>query len=306
MDTENNTDQQPNIPATDQSINPSDSGMAEQSNLKPKSTKVPWMWIGIVGLIIAFLAVLFYSLQAAQTELEKTNLTEKGPITQAIIEKGSIIIGTDATYPPMEYLDSSENMIGYDVDLGKRIAEELGVTAEFKNIAWDDLFTSLKNSEVDIIISAVTITQERKDEYDFSIPYINAGQVIITQISNTEISTTNDLSGKKIAVQEGTTNEEEALKHTSEDLVIKYKSFEEAAQSLVNGESDAIFSDLTNAKGIVDENPTLIIASDPFTSDFYGIVFRKGSTDIVIEVNEIIDTIRQRGVLTSLKQKWLE
>ena len=113
------------------------------------------------------------------------------------------------------------------------------------------------------------------------------------------------LKGKKIAVQQGTTNEQSALKFTSPNLVIRYPDFVQATKALVDGQVDAIFSDLSGAKGIVTKNPTLKIASDPFTNEYYGIVFKKGNPEVK-QINKALDSIRIKGILTDLKQKWLD
>lgn len=255
-------------------------------------------------LIILLLVGISFAFTFFQQETSKESVP--GPTVSRIVNASKIIIGTDATFPPMEFGDDKGNLLGYDIDLGDRISEELNVEAEFVNIAWDDVFEALLQGEVDVIISSVTITDERKQKYDFSDPYLNAGQVIITRKENTSISSTDDLQGKKIAVQKGTTNEQQAYQYTSKAMVLTYDDFIDATNALLNGEADVIFSDLTGAKGIVNKSPTLKIASDPFTSEFYGIVFRKGEEDLVAKINSVLEILRQRGVLVLLKQKWLE
>ena len=196
-------------------------------------------------------------------------------------------------------------MMGYDIDLGNKIAEEMGVKADFKNIPWDDLFKALEQQQVDMIISSVTINEERQKLYDFSDSYLNAGQIIITKKTTTTINSAQTLQGKRIAVQEGTTNEEEAVKYTTPNLVLKYPDFVQATQALVEGKADAILSDLPQAKGAIVANPTLKIASDPLTNEYYGIVFRKGDPNVT-KVNDVLSALRTKGILTDLKQKWLD
>ncbi len=204
----------------------------------------------------------------------------------------------------MESLENGE-LVGYDIDLAHFLAEELETQVEFKQIVFDDLFTALEKQEIDMIISAVTITEERKQKYDFSTEYLNAGQVIITQKSNTTVSSTADLKGKKIAVQTGTTNEEEALKYTEDRFVIRYPAVEQAIKALVDGKVDAIFTDLPNAKETTVSYPTLKIASDPFTDEYYGIVLQKGDQSLS-QVNEALASLRIKGILIDLKKKWLD
>ncbi len=262
------------------------------------------IWV-LIPLFLVFIGgVVYYSMKLYEnTPVMPTIPT---PHVDNIKTRGTIRIGTDATYPPMEFKDSNNTLVGYDIDLGKRIAQELGVTAEFVEYSWDDVFQALLDNHIDVIISSVSITDERMVLYNFSEPYINAGQVIITNKGNTTITSTEDLYGKNIGVQDETTNEEQALLYTPDERVIRYDDFIKATQALVNGEVDAIFSDLTNAKSIIDENPTLTIASEPFTSEYYGIVMRKGEDDLVEEIDDILDTLKQKGVLALLKQKWLE
>lgn len=262
------------------------------------------IWV-LIPLFLVFLGgVVYYSMKLYENTPTTPTITT--PHVDTIKTRGTLRIGTDATYPPMEFKDSTNALVGYDIDLGKRIAQELGVTAEFVEYSWDDVFQALLDNNIDVIISSVSITDERMVLYNFSEPYINAGQVIITNKGNTTITSTEDLYGKNIGVQDETTNEEQALLYTPEEHVIRYDDFIKATQALVNGEVDAIFSDLTNAKSIIDENPTLTIASEPFTSEYYGIVMRKGEDDLVEEIDDILDTLKQKGVLALLKQKWLE
>lgn len=263
----------------------------------------PMLWVMIL-LIFAFLCGLLLAVWYFQTQLQKVSPAEQ--TTQVPVTTPSkIVIGTDATFQPMEYTASEGALMGYDIDLGNRIGEEWGTEVEFKNIPWDDLFQALENKQVDMIMSAVTVTDERKKNYDFSEAYLNAGQVVIVRKTDTMITSAADLQGKKIAVQEGTTNEAQAMKLTSESLVIRYPDFELATQALVNGQADAILSDLPGAKGIITENRTLKIASDPLTNEYYAVVFRKGDPNVA-KVNEILSSLRTQGVLTDLKQKWLD
>lgn len=203
----------------------------------------------------------------------------------------------------MEYIKNG-NLVGFDVDLGTNLAKELGADTEFRNITFDDLFNSLDQRQINMIISAVTITKERRQKYEFSDEYLNAGQVIITKKGNTIIHGVRDLKSKKIATQTGTINEEEALKHTSDRLVIRYPDFIQATKALVDGNVDALFTDLPNAKGIIAHNANLKIVGDPFTKEYYGIVFIKEDPSVT-QINEALASLRKKGILANLEKKWL-
>jgi ABC-type amino acid transport substrate-binding protein len=273
---------------------PADSSMSHRKNRTP--------FIIVAGLLligVAFFA--FWFLQSHQTAKVATVAPKQATVTSSPKE---LVIGTDATLPPMEYTEKGK-YVGYDIDLINALSQELGAQVTIKNIVFDNLFAALEDDQIDMIISAVTITDDRKKKYDFSDPYLNAGQVIITKKDNMTIKTTADLKGKKIAVQEGTTNEKEALLHTSPNLVMRYPDFVQATKALVNGQVDAVFNDLPGAKGTITDNPSLKIASDPFTNEYYGIVFRKGDPRIK-EVNDALSAIKIKGILTDFKQKWLD
>lgn len=258
-----------------------------------------------ISLIVLFLGGLLFAAWYFQTKIQKTNtlISEPNPPT-TIAPLKKLIVGTDPTLQPMEYMENGK-LLGYDIDLANIIAKELGIEVEFKNILFDNIFTALDEKQIDMIISAVTITAERQQKHDFSEQYLNAGQVIIVKKDNTSVKSTADLKGKKIATQKGTTNEESAIKYTTDNLVIRYPDFEQATQALVDGKVDALFTDLPSAKGITVANPTLKIASDPFTNEYYGIVFRKGDP-MVKQINQALESIRVKGFLTDLKQKWLD
>lgn len=267
-------------------------------------SKSTLLWGMLAGVIMLLIGAWIYSLVSYNKTV--VQMEETTPNVDAVNESGSIVIGTDATFPPMEFLTDTGEYTGYDIDLGRRIAEKLGVVPEFKQIVFDNFIDELNSGNVDMVISSVSITDERKQQVLFSDPYLYAGQVILTLNNNTSITSTADLSGKRIAVQKGTTNEEQARAYTTDDMVLLYDDYEQATQALLNGEADAIFSDLTGAKGIIDANPTLKVASEPFTQEAYGIVFQLSNDDLSYEINSILNELRQQGVLTLLKQKWLE
>lgn len=295
-------DQNPSSPIV------SDVHQTQTPEQSPPSVNKP-RWPNILAVILVLLIVLFTGwliyLRSYANRLTSP-VTDLTPSVNRVKTAGKIIIGTDPTFAPMEFIDDANQYAGYDIDLGNRIAEKLGVQPEFKTIIFDDFIKEITSGNVDIVISAVTITDERKKQVLFSNAYLNAGQVIITNKDNSSVSTTKDLQGKKIAVQKGTTNEEKAVEFTDPTLVLRFDNFEEATEALLSGTADAIFADLTGAKGIVSANQTLKVASDPFTNEQYGVVAKLGEDDMVKEINSILNGLRQQGVLTFLKQKWLD
>ncbi len=257
----------------------------------------------ILFLIISFLCGLILAMWFFQRELNNVKAAQQTVEQRA--PKEIIVIGTNATDPPMESLNAQGKLVGYDIDLGYRIANEMGVKAEFKNIEWEKLFQELIDKKVDMLMASITITDERKKLYNFSEPYLNAGQVIISK-TDAPISQPQSLNGKKIAVQKGTTNEDEAYKYTQKELVLIYPDYSDIGKAVSVGSAEAALSDLTLAKGIIQNHTNLKITSDPLTNEYYGIVMRKDDTELQKRVNAALRVLRVNGYLTDLKQKWLD
>lgn len=260
------------------------------------------LFVGVISGIALYTTGIFRN-----NTLRLGDYDTKEPTGGVLMEKEKITVGTDATYPPMEYYDAQGNLVGYDIDLASKLSEEMGTDFEFKNISFDKIFDALENKEIEVIISSVTITDERKLKYNFSEPYINAGQVVVTARDFPESQITPDkLAGKRIGVQKGTTSEEEAIKYVGSGLVKTFADYPEAVTALNNKLIDAIIVDLTAAKGLVDENPNLRISSDPFTNEYYGIVLRKGDVKLKTDIDKAILSLQKRGLLDNIKQKWFQ
>ena len=276
---------------------------------------VPLVIVLILGLLGG---VYLYVTQQVNTKVtaDHAEHQEMSPSVHDIVHvRQKLVVGTDTNFKPMEFTDpKTGERVGFDIDLGKAIAKELNVPVVFETIDFDSVFApenlgksnALTQGKVDLMLDSISITPERSTKYLFSKSYLNAGQVIVTRSDVTTITVAEDLRGKKIAVAESTSNEKQALTYTSSDKVLRIKEPDDQAIAVLSKKADAMLVDLTNAKGLIDSHPGLHITSDPLTDDNYGIVIAKGKDDLLTEVNGILDTLRQRGILESLKQKWLE
>ena len=238
--------------------------------------------------------------------LKNGNGQESGRLGE-IKKRGEIIIGTDATYPPMESLDEQGNFFGMDVDIAKEIASDLGVEAKFKNVIWEEIFGAVKNGEVDMIISAITITKERTEVLAFSDPYFNAGQVIVsTKNKEGIIKGPENLKEYKVGVQAGTTSEEEAKKYAANpSLVNTYENYDLAKEDLLEGKIDAIIIDYPAAVGMIAKEKRLQIAGGIFTQEFYGIATQKNQLELLLQINKSVRRLKQEGKLKTIEEKWL-
>ncbi len=220
----------------------------------------------------------------------------------------TIVFATDATWPPMEYVNEDREIVGFDIDMIRAAAEAAGFQAEFRNTAWDGIFAGLATGEYDAVVSSVTITEDRKETMDFSIPYINAGQVLIVQMGEQGVTTLADLSGREVGAQIGTTGAFEVDKVAGVTLRT-YDEIGLAVEDLANGRIAGVVADTPIAADFVLQNPNysarLKIVGEPFTEEYYGVAVRKGNTAVLNRVNDGLQKIIDSGRMEELKDKWL-
>jgi polar amino acid transport system substrate-binding protein len=222
--------------------------------------------------------------------------------------KNHIVIATDATWPPMEMVDENKEIVGFDIDLMKAAAEAGGFTVEFKNTAWDGIFAGLAAGEYDAVMSSVTITEERQKTMDFSVPYINAGQVLIVPNETSGVTTLADLKGKTAAAQIGTTGSFEIEKVAGVELRT-YDEIGLAFEDMANGRVDAVVADTPVAADFALMNPNykgkFKIVGEPFTDEFYGVAVKKGNKEVLDTINKGLNAVVDTSTYDEIEDKWL-
>jgi len=220
-----------------------------------------------------------------------------------------LTFGCDCTYPPMEMLDASKKITGFDPEMIQAVAKAGGFEAVVKNTAWDGIFAGLTAGDYDAVLSAVTITDERARTMDFSIPYVEAGQVIVVNQSVNGMTLLNQFGGHKVGAQIGTTGAIEVAKYKN----IKLKSYDEAGlaiEDLYVGRIDAVVVDSPTARTYVLQNAKykskLKIVGEQFTDEHYGIALKKGNTKALEMINRGLEIIKKNGELAKLSHKWLD
>jgi polar amino acid transport system substrate-binding protein len=227
-------------------------------------------------------------------------------------EANKIVIATDATFPPMEMVDTNKNIVGFDIDLMNAAAKAGGFTVEFKNTAWDGIFAGLDNGKYDAVMSSVTITDERKGTMDFSMPYINAGQILTVRADETGITQLSDLKGKTVGAQIGTTGAFEIDKVKDANNITE-KTYDEiglAFEDLANGRIDGVVVDSPTAASYALQNDKykgkLVTVGTPFTTELYGVAVKKGNTKILDLINPGLAKVLGDGTAKKLEDKWLK
>ncbi len=217
-----------------------------------------------------------------------------------------IKIGTDATFPPFELVDEqTKELTGFDVDLMKAIAQKAGLDVEFVNVGFDPLLAGVAQCQYDGAIAAITITDERKQQMNFSKPYFEAGQVVVVKKDNDAIKTKDDLAGKTAGAQIGTTGAIEIGNIPGAKLKT-YDSFDLAFQDLINGQIDGVVADNPLALGYVGKNADKIKITGPvFTSENYGVAICNKKADLAAKIDQGIDAVKADGTLDKLIQKWI-
>lgn len=221
--------------------------------------------------------------------------------------KKPLLIGTDAVTPPFVYMDKGE-LVGFDVDLISAILDEAGYEYKVENVGWDPLFALVENGEADIGMTSITITEDRKQSYDFADPYFESKLMILAK-EGTDIKSAVDLKGKKVGAQNATTGQIalEKIVGANNPSIMKYETLGVAFMALKNGDIEAVVTDNTVANEYIKNNPNdkfVAISDDEnFEPEYYGILFKKGS-GLVGEINSALKTVIDNGKYSEIYEKW--
>ncbi len=262
----------------------------------------------IIGLSTIIIAVLFAG--CGKTGTASTNTLE------SVKKAGVLKIGLEDSFPPMEFRDSKNQLKGFDVDMAAEIGKRLGVKTQFVPTDFNGIILALKSGKFDAIISGMSITDERKKQIDFSKPYFMSGQIIIVKSGNKSITKSDDLVGKTIGVELGTTGDK-----SSQDLdkklkekqskgikeIKKYDKATDALQDLQTGRSDAVIIDEPVGRYYVsaaDKKGKYTVLSEKLTSEPMGIGFKKGDKELEESVQKALDEMKKDGTLSKLSIKW--
>lgn len=220
----------------------------------------------------------------------------------------TIVVGSDTTYPPFEMVDESGQIVGFDVDVFNAVCERVNCVAQFQTTAWDGIFPALAAGEFDAVASGVTITQERAQIVDFTIPYFEVDQAITVRVENEDYTLedfTAEGSSLTLGAQTGTTNAMTAENMLGRDRVRLYDDFNAAIQGLLNGDVDGVMIDDVTADAFVQQYAGRLTVEirNVESGDRLGFAVPKGS-DLVDALDAGIRMIQEDGTLDALIEKW--
>ncbi len=230
------------------------------------------------------------------------------PATEAATEaaeesKGTLVMATNAEFPPYEFREGGE-IVGIDVEIAAAIAEHMGMDFEVEDIAFDSIIPAVQSGKADFGAAGMTVTEDRKQSVDFSESYATATQVIIVKEDNAEIATPDDLEGKFIGVQLGTTGDIYAS-DIPDATIEQYNKGFEAVQALTQNKIDAVVIDGEPAKVFVSQNEGLKILDEAFTTEEYAICVKKGNTELLEGINAAIADLKESGELQAIVDKYI-
>ncbi len=225
----------------------------------------------------------------------------------------TITFATEATYPPFEYIDAAGHIQGYDIDLANALCKEMKVQCTFSNQPWDSLIPSLKLGKFNALIGALGITDARKQQVDFTDPYLAATASFVAPIASHLSISPEGLKGKIIGVQGGTTYEQYLATEYGDSIKIKtYTSIQDALLDLTSGRVDAIIGDTPSITDWLNKHNTekkygLVgeaINNPKMFGIGYAIAVKKGNTELVNAFNAALTKIKQEGIYQKLNDTY--
>lgn len=218
-------------------------------------------------------------------------------------EDKTLVMATNAEFPPYEYYEGEE-VIGIDVDIAKAVAEELGMELKIEDMAFDSVIPAVSSGKADIALAGLTVTDERKENLNFTDTYAKATQVIIVK-EDSAIAGPDDLEGKKIGVQLGTTGDLYASDIKDAEVEQYNKGFE-AVQATMQGKIDAVIIDSEPAKEFVAEAEGLKILDEAFTEEEYAIGIAKDNDELLEKVNKALKSLKESGKLDEIVAEYIK
>ncbi|MCW3478822.1 basic amino acid ABC transporter substrate-binding protein [Neisseriaceae bacterium JH1-16] len=219
------------------------------------------------------------------------------------------LVGTDAAYPPFEYQNGKNEVVGFTVDILNAVAAKGGFKVRYLNTPWEGIFATLQEGDRDIIASSVTITDERKEDMDFSEPYFEASQLIIVGKQRADIKALPDLKDLRVAVQTGTTGDEAVQQHLGKTnpRIKRFDSMPQALKALESGSVDAVVGD----NGVVQNYmkghaASFATVNDPqnFHPEFYGFAVKKGNQALLDKIDKGLEAIKADGSYDRIYRKY--
>lgn len=219
------------------------------------------------------------------------------------INDGVLTMGTNATFPPYEFYDG-DNIVGIDAEIAQALADKLGLKLEIIDMDFGAIITSVQTGKIDIGLAGMTVTDERKENVNFTDSYATGTQVIIVP-EGSSIQSVDDLDGALIGVQESTTGHIYCSDDYGEENVIAYTNGAVAVQSLLQGKVDCVVIDEQPAKAFVAQNEGLQILDTEYVTEDYAAAVNKDNTELLDQLNTALQELKDDGTIQSILDKYI-
>ena len=241
------------------------------------------------------------------------NKSSETKATGSTLDKDELVVGLDDTFVPMGFKDESGNLVGFDVELAEAVAKKLNKKIKFQPIDWSMKETELANGNIDLIWNGYSITDERKQKVEFSKPYLNNTQVIVT-LADSNIKSKADLAGKKVGAQTGSTAVDavaadgDIIKSFNGGNLVTFEDNNAALMDLEAKRLDAIVVDEILARYYMKARGTekYKILDENFGKEQYGVGIRKGDTKFVEAFNKALDEVIADKTAGEISKKWFQ
>lgn len=231
--------------------------------------------------------------------------------SQDAMDKETLIIGFDDTFVPMGFKDNNGEIVGFDIDLAKEVSKRIGKQVTFQPIDWSMKESELNSGKIDLIWNGYSITKERKEKVNFTNPYLENRQVIIT-LANSKINSKDDLKGMNVGAQnqssavDAINKEEELLKTFKDGKVYTFETNNEALMDLEAKRIDAVVADEILARYYINKKGEgkYKILNDDFGDESYGVGIRKSDEELREKLNQAFEDIKKDGTAKKVSEKW--
>jgi polar amino acid transport system substrate-binding protein len=258
----------------------------------------------LVSILLALaLVVGLFGLAGCGTP-QTTPPAEEPAATYTLVTPGVLTVGSDTSFPPFESM-AGDVAEGFDVDLMAAIATEMGIESKFQTEGFDTLIPTLvAGGKFDVIASGMTITDERKQEIDFSDPYIDSNQSIAVR-KDFQFTDESSLAGKKVGAQAGTTGLDWAKENIKDAQIVEFKTATDALAALQASNVDAVVNDLPVTAALVkDPAKGLVIAKEVPTGEQYGFGVSKENPELLKAINDALAQLKTSGEYDTIYEKW--
>ena len=242
--------------------------------------------------------------EAADETADEADAATEDAAEVTTVEPGVLTMGTNAAFPPYEYKDG-DTIVGIDAEIAQALADKLGLQLEIVDMDFSSLITSIQSGKIDISLAGMTVTEERKQNVDFTDSYATGVQSIIVK-EGSDIQSVDDLEGKLIGVQEGTTGHLYCSDDYGEENVIAYTNGATAVQALLQDKVDCVVIDQQPAKAFVEANEGLQILDTAYTTEDYAAAVSKDNPALTAALNTALQELKDDGTIQGILDKYIK